>query len=433
MACTRHGVQTKEPDAQAIELSVSTLLPSGTAPVMAEVDTGSPSPSAFPPPIFHIVARSESEHWSGARKWYWIHTSIGKNTTFIVSPPSSRFGFAERPLLTSIEPLHGVCSPSRALSEGFPPLGLINLNSEPDRLFGIFYPDHHVAVWEEHRGYRLLNDFQLEAGGDGWAVTTRREDVGPSNRQLYERRVGVSDLYERKVGRRWRRTAGTNKFGVTWPYAGPFGSGFLVVEKSEKVEDRGLEPHWSLRAFGAGSRPTPKLSNPDAVLPNRIQVFRTFSNGEVLAVGASFNKALMIERWGAGEQTSTLQTMDTIVPRHPESVDPDGWPNPILTFEVEGPSVIRVRTEQGNMVELRFDGSTWKASPPPEVTELAVEHALRIFRPYAPDIAVQNVERREDATYVWALDKRVQETPKSLLLRDTPYPAICDVPINPPK
>jgi len=419
VACTKHGVPTKGPDTQASELSVSAPIHSATSPVVAEVDAGPPLPSMFPPPPFHIIARSEARidiEWESGE--YWIDASIGGNTTFIVFPD---FGaVAEKPLLTSIVSSDGACRPSRALSAGFPSLGPINLNLEPDRLFGFV---HLYGSQPPPEGDRLLGDFHVDHVGNGWAVIRRGESPsreGPPN----ERTIGASDLYERKAGGRWRRTAGTNKLGVTWTHAAPFGQGLLVVER---VDEKGLDPHCSIQAFGKISRPTPKLSEPNATCLDRIQVFRTFSSGEVLAVGVSSNATLMMERWGAGEQTSTLQTMDTIVPR------PDFWAGRnVLPFEVENPSVIRVRTEQGNLVELRFAGGTWKASPLPEGTELAVEHALRIFRPYAPDIDMQNIERREDATYVWVLDKRVPDAHKNLLLRDIPSPAICDVPINPP-
>jgi hypothetical protein len=249
---------------------------------------------------------------------------------------------------------------------------------------------------------------------------------------------GASDLYERKAGGSWRRTAGTNKVGVTWPYVAPFGAGLLVVERSTILqENRAWRMNMAIRAFGIDSRPTPKLSGPDAshACHTRIQSFRTFSSGEVLAVGTSCDHALVVERWGAGERESTLQTLTSIVPpairitpvdkgfRTDEisvvkdagiftCMDWKAWSNFVLPFEIEDPSTIRVRQEAGDLVELRFDeNKTWQIFPTPEGTELAAERAQRLFRPYAPNIVVQRVERRADARHPGAGDSKESSPP----------------------
>ena len=276
----------------------------------------------------------------------------------------------------------GVCKRDPSLERGLPVIGALNLNHEPDRLFGVWKVSEAHTVRNEHLGFRGVTGLGGVNRASLWVITTRYWSDNDY--------MGVSEYRAWSAGR-WRRVRGTTHRGVTWPYATESSDSLLVAERD--AHDHGNDETlttWQIRTL-RGNRPTPSLASGYDAGPcarTRVTGLYGFANGDLLATGATCRDRLLLERWASGSVTSVAQEMPEI------STDHGGGG---YFLDVVSSSLVRVRQKDRSPMTFAFDG-TWRATP--DDTPLRQDRLVDEIRQASPNTHIDDATVWENNVFV---------------------------------
>jgi hypothetical protein len=374
---------------------------------------------AFPPAPFEVVAEI-----TGARQWFSFMVRSGDDADYPLpvgngGVPDGEPGRATPPLRVRGDR----CERMTDRAAGWPNLGVLDLNHEPDHLFGIQRAPVQVDVDNEQTGARVPVAVDTEDAASGWMVTTRREEDG------YAR---VSSELWRWSSTRWSR-AETSPLGVEWRFGRPFGHGLLLVAVDARDVAGRISGRWSILPRGvARDQVAPRLANRDdeAMCSARVLGFEVFPSGEVLSAGATCLGKLLVEHWAPGAADATTREVATVdVDVH------DRWPvkgpvEPLLheldvPVEILGAGKVRARASDGHVFDVERDPTSGGWSAHPSTEKLTVDRVRAVFAPFVSELAVQGVyPGREGAAYVSGA-RLGTGAPTTMLLRDRPMKTRC--------
>ncbi len=338
--------------------------------------------SVFPPLGSWVAAEVTPTDWQlhASRALGRVYILATRDTQWLVDTPPD-------------PPTHvyvvegGVCKRESTLERGLPVVGALNLNNEPDRFFGVERVSAAHTVRNEHLGIRGIAGLGGVDRSTLWAVTTRHW-------RDYEI-TGVSE-YRAWSGDRWRPVVATTHRGVTWPVAAESGDSLLVAERD--VHDRGSDESlttWRIRR-PRGKRPIPLLAagyDEGACARTRVTALYGFTNGELLATGATCQRRLLLERWPSGSATSVAQEIPDI------STDKGGGG---YYIDVVNSSLVRVRRKDGTPLTLSFDGS-WIAAN--DGMPLRQDHILAQIREVSPATVIDEARVLSENVFVMGARK----------------------------
>lgn len=360
----------------AVSVLATVPVSSCGTPTTTSVTEAPPLPpgSARPLPTARLAPASGSPSASNYLGWIAAHDDLGYlirpwligSSPRAISelgnvrdwgPPLYRAGYAffpDRGLTPIVQLNSGDCDRAGKLEPGFPILGRINLNDEPDKIFGRrSAPSRRVPILNPHPGRRYL----VGLGGtesSAWAVVSRA--------RVHEVDAVTSELY-RWNGSRWTQEAGTNQLGVDWPYVAARGGRLVVAERRQvrSTQETSSRTSWRFRLLDIDRTPNPTsasaavptiASRPDlgACAEWRIRSLYAFASGEIITTGATCDRALVVERYGTDRTPAAAAVIRQV------ETDDQG-----LGYEMDvvSPSLIRLRTSGGHAYEARYAEGEW--------------------------------------------------------------------------
>jgi hypothetical protein len=381
--------------------------------------------AAFPPAPYDVAARITGKEHSYC---FVVRSGAARDYALPVGEcGAGEFGGEPAHLPSIVRIQNDACEPVSDRVAGLPPLGMLDLNLETDRVFGVEHAPPQVTVDNEHAGSRMLVAIDADSPDPDWMVSTRRES---STAQ----RVS-SELY-RWTAARWRRVE-ASPLGVEWRFARPFHQGLLFVSRDLRWSGDRMRGVWSMSASGArgGVMPVFAKRDDDAACGARVLAFDVFPTGVVLSAGATCQGALLIERWDDGVRDAAVRVLPSIdvgvidpSPERGHSMKPL---DPLdVPLEIHGAGRVRVRARDRRVFDVDFEDKTrdWVVHPSPE--PLAVDRARDAFPRTDDDHILQSVERSQSGvTYasVAVRAHRYGDLMETLLLRDRPMGTACQL------